>query len=198
MLVKATSYQGNRSNQEDAYAVLQLLNALWIIVADGMGGHPEGEVASKAAVHGVLRRLTSSRNCAMLNLFRAAHLEVLKQTAEGCTTLTIACISGGMLTIGYAGDSPAILIRDGDIHYRTRAHGYGNRVSKWLGAKSNDDWEPEEACYSISTGDIVIVGSDGILPALENPLDVYDIADIAEEAILQGSQDNCTGVMVRV
>jgi len=136
-----------RSNNEDNYIVDEKLGLL--VVADGMGGHAAGEVASKMAVsiisdHLMGRQkffgaynesyspLTNNLNSAL----RQANLAVF-EAAEGSTQLhgmgtTVAAvlICGTRVSIAHIGDSRVYLVRSGNIEQLTDDHSMINEQVK--------------------------------------------------------------------
>jgi len=126
-----------RTHNEDAFLVMP--DEQMFIVADGMGGHAAGEVASTTAVETVKRawsavpmrrRLeeyaSSGARDARKGLVQAvrqsvldAHLEIVRQAradqskAGMGTTFTGFLVAGGDAVFAHAGDSRAYLVRDG-------------------------------------------------------------------------------------
>ncbi len=115
------------------------------IVADGMGGHRSGEIASAIASRAVAKHLTQEtfaglfdietqgRNRApMLDVMRQAFLNANQQVVRllpgGGTTLTAAVLLGEQLTIGHVGDSRAYVILDDEISLITRDHTFVARL----------------------------------------------------------------------
>ncbi len=100
-------------------------------VADGLGGHEAGEVASRMAVR-MLKELVVPDGAdpgetlaeALSAINRAIYHESLRDPdcAGMGTTLTVLLISGGRAYIGHVGDSRAYLVRDGKIHRLTTDH----------------------------------------------------------------------------
>jgi len=106
-----------------------------MLVADGMGGHPEPKLASETAA-GAAREflldparwqpLLSSDARGPARLLReavqhanAAVVDLARQVGEGNppgTTLSAAVIAGGRLFLAHAGDGSALLMRDGHLH----------------------------------------------------------------------------------
>ena len=133
-----------RENNEDAFLVE--LDAGLFIVADGMGGHAAGEVASEIAVHTVAEilleqddpdetrleratpdddeaireRLRYSTNQASLRIRREAMANPA-QTGMG-TTLVVLLIEDDVAHLGHVGDSRIYLFRDDRLHRLTRDH----------------------------------------------------------------------------
>src|SRR6478609_4667798 len=97
-------------NEDAAYAGARLL-----AVADGMGGHAAGEVAS-AAVIDALRPLDTQVPAGEL-------LNALNPALHGMgTTLTALLWSGSQLGLVHIGDSRAYLVRDGEVFQITQDH----------------------------------------------------------------------------
>jgi PPM family protein phosphatase len=115
-----------RDQNEDSMLVCDPLFA----VADGMGGHAGGEVASRLAIHvleGLLPPPRDSRS-ALLNQCRKANHQVLERgqmVAElrGMgTTLTALLIDGRLTDVVHVGDSRAYLSRNGSLRQLTDDH----------------------------------------------------------------------------
>lgn len=100
-------------------------------VADGMGGHNAGEVASAMAVKTFAQYLRDARHLNVLTLHCAvqqANAEVLRASREVYayrgmgTTFTALARSGDDVIIAHVGDSRAYLIREGRITRVTTDH----------------------------------------------------------------------------
>ncbi len=117
------------------------------IVADGMGGHQYGEVASNAAIRviagQVMRKFHSylfalptqqpeeSLQEIMENAVKEAHRTVQKDAPGSGTTLTAALILGQQVTIGHVGDSRAYAIyQAGRVDQLTHDHSLVKRLEE--------------------------------------------------------------------
>ncbi len=107
------------------------------IVADGMGGHAAGEVASEMAVRIIARELgdiSNSTNQEASDLIRKSIIEanaaifertLSEQDKRGMgTTATAMAILGDNYLIGQVGDSRAYVLREGDLLQLTKDHSY--------------------------------------------------------------------------
>ena len=125
----AVSHVGllREGNEDSVYAGPQVL-----AVADGMGGHAAGEVASAVAI-AALRHLDSDvPGSDLLDVLRASaesaneHLRDMvagDPTLEGMgTTLTALLFAGSRIGLLHIGDSRAYLLRDGRIGQITHDH----------------------------------------------------------------------------
>ena len=124
-----------RSGNEDNYLMLDDRGVF--IVADGMGGHAAGEVASEMAVKtiakelGVLRGMTDEEiGERMRAAIRAANSAIFERTLTehdkrgmGTTTTALALLAGRYL-LGQVGDSRGYLLRDGQLLQVTKDHSY--------------------------------------------------------------------------
>ncbi|WP_299036844.1 Stp1/IreP family PP2C-type Ser/Thr phosphatase [uncultured Pseudokineococcus sp.] len=115
------------SNQDSAYAGPHLL-----VVADGMGGHAGGDVASSIAV-GELSRLEGESHGAdaprhLAEAVRRASGRLSERVREEPalagmgTTVTAILRTGDRLALAHIGDSRAYLLRDGELTQVTHDH----------------------------------------------------------------------------
>ena len=117
------------------------------IVADGMGGHQFGEVASNAAIRSVagyvLKKfhpylfqvnsepLEESFQEIMQAAVRDAQRSIQKEAPGSGTTLTAALVVGQQITVAHVGDSRAYFIyQDGRIEPITRDHSLVKRLEE--------------------------------------------------------------------
>lgn len=109
-------------------------------VADGMGGHVAGEVASKVAIDAAVA--TDGDAVARVLAANAAVLDTARdrpQLSGMGTTLTLAIFSGDTVEIGHIGDSRAYRYRDGTLEQLTRDH---SLVAEMV---ASGELRPEEA-----------------------------------------------------
>jgi len=124
-----------RSGNEDSY--LMVPDRGIFVVADGMGGHAAGEVASEMAVRFVARELDSLRGLSdeqvaerMRTAIRTANAAIFQRTLtehdkRGMgTTATVLTLYETRFLIGQVGDSRAYLLRDGRLNQLTKDHSY--------------------------------------------------------------------------
>ncbi len=135
-----------RRVNEDTYCFRDFrprVEAVLAAVADGMGGHLGGDVASRLAVEILLEVV--ERELAQVAVDTAAVLPVAFEEAnrrvfaaargdpaqEGMgTTLTASLCHGDTVEIGHLGDSRAYLVRGGAIHQLTSDHTLVNAMVK--------------------------------------------------------------------
>jgi serine/threonine protein phosphatase PrpC len=127
------------------------------IVADGMGGHQFGEVASNAAIRIMGGNITKKFHSYLYNLptqslqeslqevmetsITEAHQYVQREAPGSGTTVTAALVLGQQVTIAHVGDSRAYSIYpDGRIEAITRDHSLVKRLEE-LGHLSKDEAE---------------------------------------------------------
>ena len=111
------------------------------VLADGMGGHAAGEVASRLAVDTVLARWTGGEPLlapqGLRTVARAANEEIMNAAREPGrrgmgTTLLALSFAGREAHIAHVGDSRAYLVHDGGCRQLTNDH---SRVGEMLRRK---------------------------------------------------------------
>ena len=120
-----------REGNEDAFAIEPPLYA----VADGMGGHRGGEVASQLALQTVVERFRAGQG-SLADQVQAANRAVYERSATDRkvtgmgTTLTAAIVAGERAHLVHVGDSRAYLLRAGALRQLTEDHTLVNRMLK--------------------------------------------------------------------
>lgn len=126
LIVSAATDVGRvRGHNEDAYLVDDQLGL--VAVADGMGGHQAGEVASATALEALRAAVTSGEGIrdAVTSANDAVYdKSTTDERLRGMgTTLTAATLAtGGTLLLGHVGDSRAYLLHDGQLERLTTDH----------------------------------------------------------------------------
>ena len=121
----ATDVGRVREGNEDAYLVDDATGL--VAVADGMGGHRAGEVASATALEALRAAITHGRPLreSMQDANEAVFTKSLTdEELRGMgTTLTAATlVTGGTVLVGHVGDSRAYLLHDGELRQVTVDH----------------------------------------------------------------------------
>jgi len=165
-------------------------------VADGMGGHAAGEIASQLAISTLFREYyTDPSDDIMASLrraYRVANAEIHATAASDParrgmgTTLVAAVLKGAWLFVANVGDSRAYLVRQGRIRQITRdhswvaeqieagvitreqarQHAHRNIITRALG--SRPDVEVDVFTMKVQAGDVIVLCSDGLSNELED------------------------------
>jgi protein phosphatase len=185
-----------RSENEDSFALAPRLGLY--LVADGMGGHTAGQLASRLATRGcvsALRELAESRATLTEKLracVEAANREVY-ETAQAKpeltgmgTTLVVLLAGAGRIAFAHVGDSRAYLIRAGTIRRLTDDHslvgelvrrqeiseesarGHPHRHVLTRALGVRRSVEPDLAELTPQVGDSVVLCSDGLTTHVED------------------------------
>lgn len=177
-----------RDHNEDSLSVTPPL----FVVADGMGGHAAGEVASEIAVRVLEEKGPRSADAdALSKAVVDANLEVIEAAQskgrQGMgTTLTAAVIEGEKLAIAQVGDSRAYLLHQNNLQQIThdhslmaelieagelteeeaRVHPQRSVITRALG--SDPSMLPDIYELKVSAGDRLLLCSDGLNTMLED------------------------------
>jgi protein phosphatase len=186
------------------------------MVADGMGGHAAGEVASALAAKTILDsyyRSSASVPKALSKAFAAANTAIRKKSARdpACqgmgTTCTVLVFYAGGATLGHIGDSRAYLLRDGELRQISTDHSWvaqmhrdglitkeemashpdSNVLLKALGVSKRCEPDIWAEPMPLRIGDTFILCSDGLS-------DLVPDADIATIMAGKGPEKACAAL----
>ena len=145
------SRRGGRVLNEDRMGYCYTREAVLFVVADGMGGHPDGEVAAQIALQSVSVQFQQQAAPGLVDpqvfltqAMLVAHEQILQYAKDKGmkdaprTTLVVAVVQHGRAYWIHCGDSRLYLIRDGELLTRTRDHSYSERKDLNLSFKGNN------------------------------------------------------------
>lgn len=178
-----------REHNEDSLIIIPPLFA----VADGMGGHEAGEIASEITVNTLAELAPSHLDAEGLTAaVEAANYNVMKAPRQGIgrdgmgTTLTAAMLEGERLLIAQVGDSRAYLLHKGHLQQITRDHSlmadlieagqitpeearvHPNRSVITRAIGSDIHMRPDIYELNVDAGDRILLCSDGLSSMISN------------------------------
>jgi serine/threonine protein phosphatase PrpC len=188
-----------RETNEDSYCEFEPENeelrkkrGVIFIVADGMGGHQGGEVASKLAVDNIKERYYAAPGAntidALRDAFHAANKVIFDSSLADAslfgmgTTCTAMTLIGNEAFFMHIGDSRAYVCRNGDIVQLTRDHTLvedmvesgllsreearfhpkKNVITKSLGTNEDAEVDAPASPFHVKKGDVFLLCSDGL------------------------------------
>ncbi len=197
-----------REGNEDAYLVADSV----VAVADGMGGHLAGEVASSTALE-PLRELdgrvfpdSADALAALRDAVVSANSSVVQMATDEPsyrgmgTTLTAALLEGRRLHVAHVGDSRAYLLRDGHFSQLTDDHTFvqhlidegqiteeeaANHPQRSMITRAigvSVDIDVDAMTLDLQPDDVVLLCSDGLTGVVSD-------ADIAQTLAADGDLD---------
>ena len=174
---------GGRKNNEDSQVIVESGGTTLAIVADGLGGHANGEIASQATIKTITSALSQKEVSiyALKEAIEAANELLAHDKTYGGMKSTVAVLwmnSSGALAAN-VGDTRIYQFRDGKIEYQSRDHTLlqlevisgevdprdvrknpeRNCLLRALGAK--DEVKADIVEISVHRGDAFLLCSDG-------------------------------------
>ncbi len=190
-----------------------------LVVADGMGGHLDGRLASETAIKTVKSHLNAPTidpdhpERWLEEVVQEAHREVGKLGNGQIvgTTLTIAIVGEKSCTVGHVGDSRAYRWHKGRLEPETvdhtweeyaKKHGienaHGDHLRQAIGV--GPSVEVETSTFPVESGDALLVCSDGlhkfvahslVTAAIGKAKDARDACDrLVAQSLRSGGRDN--------
>ncbi len=182
---------GGRDNNEDfaGYNSKNPERCIWVL-ADGLGGHLSGEIASKSAVEFILEYFLSIGNfseSSLLEMMEAANKQILclqnkeSNLKDMKTTLVGAVYDGDKLSAFHVGDSRLYYFKNGKPYYITKDHTVSqiavnmgeitfdqirfhddrNKLLKVLGNEEQLKINKLDQPIKVEKGDAILLCSDG-------------------------------------
>ncbi len=178
---------GGREVNEDTTLIKQTDGFTLAAVADGLGGHGGGKIASACAIQTLLEqedRLHTMEEEALREVCERINDAVLAgQTAQVRmkTTLALALVSDEAIAFLHVGDSRAYLFREGKIAYQSQDHSVSqlavltgairpeqirfhedrNKVLRSLGSENNATPDIRLLQETLHPGDAILLCTDG-------------------------------------
>ena len=197
-----------RANNEDAYFINESRGLF--ILADGMGGHNAGEIASRMAIDFTSKYILNppatvidpleiiSNAIKMANT--ALHEASRKNyTRKGMgTTLIVAWTVGGICHLGHIGDVRGYLIRGGKLKLLTKDHSVVARIVESgriteeearlhplrnmleKAVGTDQEIDPDVTSFEIMQSDLILLCSDGLWGMIDDRL-IENVINISAE-----------------
>ncbi|RYF07832.1 MAG: serine/threonine-protein phosphatase [Comamonadaceae bacterium] len=189
------SRRGGREKNEDRMGYCYTRESGLFVLADGMGGHPEGEVAAQIAIQTVSALFQRQAKPALPDVqeflssaLLAAHHQILRYASDKGmvdsprTTLVVAVVQNGRACWIHCGDSRLYMVRAGELLTRTRDHSYLELRNAAVAGLENVNrnvlftclGSPTKPIYDITgpvvleQGDRILLCSDGLWGTLED------------------------------
>ena len=188
-----------RDHNEDSVIILKNSNNEYLLaVADGMGGHKAGEVASNMAIEHITNKFNSLESLgdkdkainwireevAAINKSIFAYTDAHEESKGMGTTFVIALYTKDYLLFGNVGDSSGFVIKNSKLYKVTKDHTLVNLLV------SSGELTPEEA-KNHPKKNILMRALGANNPA---EVDIFDVVDDGIEGILLSS-DGLTSML---
>ncbi len=175
---------GGRRKNEDMVQIISYPESTIALVADGLGGHGDGDVASRMAVNVITEciRDGAASRILMEKAISKANDRILEYHASGSdmkTTITAIWFNDGQACVAHVGDSRIYQFRNGEIIFQSvdhsvsqmavmmgeittdqiRYHCDRNRLTRALGSRV--DVKVDTCMLDVRPGDAFLLCSDG-------------------------------------
>lgn len=200
------SRKGGRENNEDRMGYCYTRGAGLFLLTDGMGGHPQGEVAAQLALRVIAAMFQKAAKpelpdvtAFLTTALMAAHRQILRYAIEHSlldsprTTIVAAVVQAGSVSWIHCGDSRLYLVREGELLARTRDHSFfeqhlAGAASPKLAERINRNilftclGSPAKPVFEVAgplalqQGDRLMLCSDGLWASLSDADIVYHLS----------------------
>ena len=176
-------------------------------VCDGLGGHVNGDIASKIAADTLLEEITD-----LNQIITEANKNILEYQDKnpsslgmGTTMTAISIDSDALMKIGHVGDSRCYVLSDRNLIKVTEDQnvpGYQNVLKQALG--SNEKLNIQEVDFQLQIGDVVFLCSDGLYNEVgeeyikKKMQDGISADTFVSEVLLLNPKDNVSAIVINV
>jgi serine/threonine protein phosphatase PrpC len=203
---KSPDRDENAPNEDGAALVSWTPKGCVLMLADGLGGHGEGEFAADLVLSKIVRRLRREHGDpaavqgAVIETLQKANLELIEREGAAGTTILVVTVDKAGLRSYHAGDSELLVVgQRGKIKFQTVSHspvGYAveagvidrkegfqhedrHLISNYVGMEG---MRVEMAtAMNLSPRDTVVLGSDGLWDNLR----VHEVAEVVRKGPLK-------------
>lgn len=228
---------------EDRFGILERAGAYAAVVCDGVSASRQSELASAAVAEGTIASLakaldaTESSEAKVRRAILEGAAQLVSQAAGSeenppSTTVVAALVVGGEVIVGWMGDSRAYWINGVGAQALSRDHSWMNEamregmsaeqaaesahahaITRWIGADSSAEIEPEIVRRKISGPGVLLLCTDGLWNYVSTEEDMAKLLQdasaagedalsvarrLVEFAIGRGGQDNITAAVLRL
>ena len=176
-------------------------------VCDGLGGHVNGDVASKIAADTLIEEITD-----LNEIITEANKNILEYQDKnpsslgmGTTMTAISIDSDALMKIGHVGDSRCYVLSDRNLIKVTEDQnvpGYQNVLKQALG--SNEKLNIQEVDFQLQIGDVVFLCSDGLYNEVgeeyikKKMQDGISADTFVSEVLLLNPKDNVSAIVINI
>ncbi len=176
-------------------------------VCDGLGGHVNGDVASKIAADTLQEEITD-----LNQIITEANKNILKYQDKnpsslgmGTTMTAISIDIDALMKIGHVGDSRCYVLSDRNLIKVTEDQnvpGYQNVLKQALG--SNEKLNIQEVDFQLQIGDVVFLCSDGLYNEVgeeyikKKMQDGISADTFVSEVLLLNPKDNVSAIVINL
>tara|TARA_Y100000992_G_scaffold103663_1_gene67464 strand:- start:3821 stop:4474 length:654 start_codon:yes stop_codon:yes gene_type:complete len=176
-------------------------------VCDGLGGHVNGDIASKIAAETL-----SKKNTNLSQIISDANKNILDFQKEnpssqgmGTTMTAVSIDKDALMKIAHVGDSRCYVFSDRNLIKATEDQnvpGYQNVLKQALG--SNEELKIQEVDFQLQIGDVVLLCSDGLYNEVGDEYIKKKMQDgtsadtFVGEILLLNPKDNVSGIVINL
>lgn len=210
---------GSRNNNEDFVSIRQIpeQNRSVFVLCDGMGGHEDGEVASKLVAEHICDywEKNPKRRDSVKKVLDACDETMIafnnRSRGEMGTTMAMVAFEGNKATLAHCGDSRIYVVRKRKIIYQSVDHvaltpeGWPIITRAFFTGRSN--YKPDIKEMEVQVGDIILICSDGVYGngkwsavnevLMDSDSASYPLSRI-ERIAADKAHDNYSAILIRV
>ena len=176
-------------------------------VCDGLGGHVNGDIASKIAAETLSKKDTN-----LSQIISDANKNILDFQKEnpssqgmGTTMTAVSIDKDALMKIAHVGDSRCYVFSDRNLIKATEDQnvpGYQNVLKQALG--SNEELKIQEVDFQLQIGDVVLLCSDGLYNEVGDEYIKKKMQDgtsadtFVGEILLLNPKDNVSGIVINL
>ena len=211
--IACSHFKNSRFRMEDSLACFQtykvcsgiVYDELKVAIADGIGSEADGHIASSISITDLIRQDSSEigmKSCINDMHNRISWFNAINDVKSG-STIVLASISKGIISLCYLGDSPFYLLdKNGNIKQSIKPHSNEKgHLTRSLGDERKEATESDYMRFEYKPGDYALLSSDGLIfnenffkSIIKKPLKVITMK--LTEYSIKHSTDNISLILI--